>query len=41
MKKWKTPSRTSPKGTKRGCLCADGKKDIVENVVMVHYKHKE
>ena len=26
MKKWKTPSRTSPKGTKRGCLCADGKR---------------
>ena len=24
--KWKTPSRTSPKGTKRGCLCADGKR---------------
>ena len=26
MKKWKTPSRTSPKGTKRGCLCEDGRK---------------
>ena len=25
MKKWKTPSRTSPKGTKRACLCDDGK----------------
>ena len=24
--KWKTPSRTSPKGTKRGCLCEDGKR---------------
>ena len=22
--KYKTPSRTSPKGGKRGCLCADG-----------------
>ena len=25
MKKWKTPSRTSPKRTKRACLCDDGK----------------
>ncbi len=23
--KFKTPSRTSPKNTKRGCLCPDGK----------------
>ena len=25
-KRFKTPSNTSPKSTKRGCLCADGKK---------------
>ena len=25
-KRFKTPSNTSPKNTKRGCLCADGKK---------------
>ena len=25
-KKFKTPSNTSPKNTKRGCLCPDGKK---------------
>jgi len=24
-KKEKTPSKTSPKGSKRGCLCDDGK----------------
>lgn len=24
-KKFVTPSRTSPKNTKRGCLCPDGK----------------
>lgn len=23
--KYKTPSRTSPKSSKRGCLCKDGK----------------
>ena len=23
-RKYKTPSRTSPKGGKRGCLCKDG-----------------
>jgi hypothetical protein len=27
MKKYKeTPSRSSPKGSKRGCLCKDGKR---------------
>jgi hypothetical protein len=26
-KKEKTPSKTSPKGGKRGCLCDDGKYD--------------
>jgi len=25
-KKFKTPSNTSPKNTKRGCLCPDGKR---------------
>lgn len=24
-RKWKTPSNTSPTGTKRACLCDDGK----------------
>ena len=23
MKKFRTPSRTSPRGSRRGCLCAD------------------
>jgi hypothetical protein len=25
-KRFKTPSNTSPKNTKRGCLCPDGKR---------------
>jgi len=30
MKKFRTPSRTSPRGSRRGCLCADRDEYSVE-----------